>query len=265
MAVKTIAQRLEQLHKLQTIDSKLDQLRAVRGELPIEVEDLKDELEGLNTRLANFQSEIEHFNSQITENKEQIKTSKELIKKYKGQLNNVKNNREFDALNKEIEIQDLTIQAAEKKLGELDNSIAMKNELIEELQGKINERNDDLENKKKELEEITAETEKEEKSILDERAKAEKTIEEKLLKAYDRIRTNFRNGIAVAPVLRGACGGCFAKIPPQLQSDIRQSKKIVICENCGRINIDARMAGIEEVIEEEKPKKTRRRAVRKKS
>ncbi len=264
MAVKTIAQRLEQLYKLQTIDSRLDQLRAVRGELPIEVDDLKDEMEGLNTRLANFNSEIEHFNGQITANKEQIKTSQELIKKYNTQLNNVKNNREFDALNKEIEIQDLTIQAAEKKLGELDNSISMKNELIEELQTRINERNEDLENKIKELEEITAETEKEEEQIKKERAKAEKSIEEKLLKAYDRIRANFRNGIAVAPVLRGACGGCFAKIPPQLQSDIRQSKKIVICENCGRINIDARMAGIEEAVEEEKPK-TRRRAVRKKS
>ncbi|MFY0644937.1 MAG: hypothetical protein JXR19_10765 [Bacteroidia bacterium] len=264
MAVKTIAQRLEQLHKLQTIDTKLDQLRAIRGELPIEVEDLNDELEGLNTRLSNFNSEIEQFNSQITENKEQIKTSQELIKKYNTQLNNVKNNREFDALNKEIEIQDLTIQAAEKKLGELDNSITMKNELITELQGRIDERTEDLENKKKELEEITTETEKEEAQIQSEREKAQKTIEEKLIKAYDRIRENFRNGIAVAPVLRGACGGCFAKIPPQLQSDIRQSKKIVICENCGRINIDARMAGIEEAVEEEKPK-TRRRAVRKKS
>lgn len=264
MAVKTIAQRLEQLHKLQTIDSRLDQLRAVRGELPIEVDDLKDELEGLNTRLANFHTEIEHFNGQITENKEQIKTSKELIKKYNTQLNNVKNNREFDALNKEIEIQDLTIQAAEKKLAELDNSINMKNELINELQGRIDERNQDLENKKKELQEITAETEKEEQAILVEREKAKETIEDKLIKAYDRIRSNFRNGIAVAPVLRGACGGCFAKIPPQLQSDIRQSKKIVICENCGRINIDSRMAGIDDLVEEEKPK-ARRRAVRKKS
>ena len=264
MAVKTIAQRLEQLHKLQTIDSKLDTLRAIRGELPIEVEDLKDELEGLNTRLGNFNEEIEQFNTSIVANKEQIKTSQELIKKYNTQLNNVKNNREFDALNKEIEIQDLTIQAAEKKLGELDSSISMKNELISELQARIDERNEDLENKKKELEEITTETEKEEKQILSEREKAQKTIEEKLIKAYDRIRENFRNGIAVAPVLRGACGGCFAKIPPQLQSDIRQSKKIVICENCGRINIDARMAGIEEAVEEEKPK-TRRRAVRKKS
>jgi predicted nucleic acid-binding Zn-ribbon protein len=207
---------------------------------------------------------MEEFGTQKVANNEQIKTSKTLITKYNGQLNNVKNNREFDALNKEIEIQDLTIQAAEKKLGELETAVKLKQELIDELQGRINERNEDLENKIKELEEITAETEKEESTILEDRAKASKAVEDKLIKAYERIRSNFRNGIAVAPVLRGACGGCFAKIPPQLQSDIRQSKKIVICENCGRINIDARMAGIEEVVEEEKPK-TRRRAVRKKS
>ncbi len=262
MAVKTIAQKLEQLYRLQTIDSRLDQLRAVRGELPMEVADLEDELVGLNTRLANFNTEIEHFNEQIVANNEQIRTSKESIKKYKTQLNNVKNNREFDALNKEIEIQELTILAAEKKIGELNKSIALKNEVIEEVQGKLDEREKDLENKKKELEEITAETEKEESQIETEKDKASKGVEEKLIKAYDRIRNNFRNGIAVAPILRGACGGCFAKVPPQLQSDIRQSKKIVICEACGRINIDARMAGITEDVEE--APKPKRRAVRRK-
>ena len=178
------------------------------------------------------------------------------------QLNNVKNNREFDALNKEIEIQELTIQAAEKKIGEVERSIGLKDDLINEVQTRLDEREKDLENKKKELEEITAETEKEEAHIIEERDKSKSEIEEKYIKAYDRIRQNFRNGIAVAPILRGSCGGCFAKIPPQLQSDIRQSKKIVICEACGRINIDARMAGIsDEVEEEEKPK---RRAVRRK-
>ena len=264
MAVKTIEKKLEQLYKLQTIDSRLDQLRAVRGELPMEVSDLEDELIGLNTRLANFNTEIETFNEQIFANKEQVKTSTELIRKYKTQLNDVKNNREFDALNKEIEIQDLTILAAEKKVKEVQHSITLKEDLINEVQARLDEREKDLENKKKELEEITAETEKEEKQIIAERKKAQDTIDEKLIKAYDRIRTNFRNGIAVAPILRGACGGCFAKVPPQLQSDIRQSKKIVICEACGRIQIDARMAGIKEHVPEEKPKKARRRAVRKK-
>ena len=170
-------------------------------------------------------------------------------------MNNVKNNREFDALNKEIEIQELTIQAAEKKIGELERSITMKDDLINEVQTRLDEREKDLENKKKELEEITAETEKEENHITAERDKAKGEIEEKYIKAYDRIRQNFRNGIAVAPILRGSCGGCFAKIPPQLQSDIRQSKKIVICEACGRINIDSRMAGISDEVERSKTKK----------
>lgn len=263
MAVKTIAQKLEQLYKLQTIDTKLDQLRAVRGELPMEVSDLEDELIGLNTRLTNFETEIETFNSQIFANREQIKTSTELIRKYKGQLDNVKNNREFDALNKEIEIQDLTIQAAEKKIGEGEKSISLKQELITDAQANLDERKKDLETKKTELKEIIEETQKEEVSINEEREKATKTIDIKIFKAYDRIRKNFRNGIAVAPILRGACGGCFAKVPPQLQSDIRQSKKIVICEACGRIQIDARMAGIEDHVEEEAPK-PKRRAVRKK-
>ncbi len=263
MAAKTIAQKLEQLYKLQTIDTRLDQLRAVRGELPMEVADLEDELIGLTTRLTNFKTEIETFNEQIIANREQIRTSTELIRKYKAQIDNVKNNREFDALNKEVEIQDLTILAAEKKIGEIDRSIKLKEELISEVQTKLDEREKDLENKKTELKEITAETEKEESTIAVEREKAKDSVDEKLIKAYDRIRENFRNGIAVAPILRGACGGCFAKVPPQLQSDIRQSKKIVICEACGRIQIDARMAGIEEHVEEEKAK-PKRRAVRKK-
>ena len=263
MAAKTIAQKLEQLYKLQTIDTRLDQLRAVRGELPMEVADLEDELIGLTTRLTNFKTEIETFNEQIVANREQIRTSTELIRKYKAQIDNVKNNREFDALNKEVEIQDLTILAAEKKIGEIDRSIKLKEELISEVQTKLDEREKDLENKKTELKEITAETEKEESTIAVEREKAKDSVDEKLIKAYDRIRENFRNGIAVAPILRGACGGCFAKVPPQLQSDIRQSKKIVICEACGRIQIDARMAGIEEHVEEEKAK-PKRRAVRKK-
>lgn len=263
MAAKTIAQKLEQLYKLQTIDTRLDQLRAVRGELPMEVSDLEDELIGLNTRLANFNTEIDTFKEQIVANKEQIRTSTELIRKYKAQLESVKNNREFDALNKEVEIQDLTIQAAEKKMGEIDRSIKLKEELINDVQAKLDEREKDLENKKTELKEITAETEKEEAAIAAEKLKAIDSVDDKLIKAYDRIRENFRNGIAVAPILRAACGGCFAKVPPQLQSDIRQSKKIVICEACGRIQIDARMAGIEEHVEEEKPK-PKRRAVRKK-
>lgn len=259
MAVLSIEDKLKGLYGLQKIDTKLDRLRSVRGELPMEVSDLEDEIEGLQTRLHNFDEEISGFEKDITGLKEKIKNSEALIRKYNEQLNNVKNNREFDALNKEIEIQGLEIMAAEKKINEFKRSIELKKELIEEVSGNLDGRKIDLENKKEELESITEETKIEEEHILTEREKAKKNIDEKLMIAYDRIRANVINGIAVAPVLRGSCGGCFAKIPPQLQSDIRQRKKIVICEHCGRINIDAKMAGLEEEVQEEDKPKSRRR------
>jgi uncharacterized protein len=262
MAVKTVKQKIEELYALQAIDSKLDKLRSVRGELPLEVSDLEDDLAGLNTRFNNFKNEITSFEEQKLERREQIRTSQDLIRKYKEQLNNIKNNREFDALNKEIEIQDLTIQASEKKIGELERSVLAKNEIVEEVEKSIQRLSEDLEGKKSELNEIIAETQKEEAKILEQRKSIEEVVEVKLLKAYDRIRGNVVNGIAVAPVLRGACGGCFARIPPQLQSDIKLSKKIVLCEACGRINIDARIAGIDE--SEEVDDKPKRRAVRRK-
>jgi predicted nucleic acid-binding Zn-ribbon protein len=255
----SIEEKLQSLWKLQEIDSKLDNLRSVRGELPMEVADLEDEITGLETRLEKFKGEIEEFDQTIAGLKAKIAESETLSKRYNEQLNKVKNNREFDALNKEIEIQGLERQAAEKKINELKHGIELKNELITEVQNEHNGRVLDLENKKKELEEITAETEKEEVNVIKSREKAEGHIEPKLINAYSRIRDNVRNGIAVAPVIRGACGGCFAKIPPQLQSDLRQRKKIVICEHCGRINVDAQMAGISEETEEEKPKSRRRR------
>lgn len=255
----SIEEKLQSLWSLQSIDSKLDELRSVRGELPMEVSDLEDEIAGLETRLENFHNEISEFEKGITAFKAKIAESKTLIKRYNEQLNLVKNNREFDALNKEIEIQGLEIQAAEKKIGEYENNIVMKKEVITEVEAERDGRLVDLENKKKELEEITAETEKEEGKVMGQRDKAETVIDPKLLTAYNHIRKNVRNGIAVAPVLRGACGGCFARIPPQLQSDIRQRKKIVICEHCGRINVDAQMAGIEESMDDDKPKSRRRR------
>ncbi len=255
----SIEEKLQGLWNLQTIDKRLDDLQSIRGELPMEVRDLEDEIAGLQTRLENFQQEISDFESAITGNKEKISQAQQLSKRYNEQLNNVKNNREYDALNKEIEIQGLEVLAAEKKIGELYKSIELKKELIEEVKQDLDGRNIDLENKKKELEEITAETEKEEGKIGKDRDKALKVADPKLLKAYERIRKSVFNGLAVAPVLRGSCGGCFAKIPPQLQSDIRQRKKIVICEHCGRINVDAEMAGIVEEVVEEKPKSRRRR------
>lgn len=255
----SIEDRLQSLWNLQTIDTNLDKLGSIRGELPMEVADLEDEIAGLETRLENFNTEIEGYDHEISNLKLKIKESQELSRRYNEQLNQVKNNREFDALNKEIEIQGLEVQAAEKKIGETQRSIDLKKEMITEVKNDLDGRKIDLENKKKELDEITAETEKEEEKVRVEREKAVTKMEGKLLVAYDRIRKNVRNGIAVAPVVRGACGGCFAQIPPQLQSDIRQRKKIVICEHCGRINVDAGMAGIDESVQEEQPKKARRR------
>ena len=259
MAVLSIEDKLKALYSLQKIDTKLDRLRAVRGELPMEVSDLEDEIAGLETRHQNFSHEAEEYETQIKTLREKIKDSEALIRKYNEQLNNVKNNREFDALNKEIEIQGLEMQAAEKKISEHLRTIELKKELVTEVAATLAGRKLDLENKKGELDEITVETQKEEEHILTEREKSQKSMDEKLLKAYDRIRVNVVNGIAVAPVVRGSCGGCFAKVPPQLQSDIRQRKKIVICEHCGRIIIDAKMAGLGDEPEEEKPKSRRRR------
>jgi hypothetical protein len=234
----TIEEKLRALHELQQIDSEIDKITAIRGELPMEVADLEDDIAGLETRIEKFNAEIEEFENSIQENKNKIKDSQALIKKYDGQLNNVKNNREFDALNKEIEIQGLEIQAAEKRMGELKKSIDLKKELIESSTTELEGRKVDLENKKKELDNIVGETEKEEKGLLKTREKAEKKIEDRLLTAYSRIRKSVKNGIAVATVHRNSCSGCFGNIPLQMQADIRQSKRIIICEHCGRILVD---------------------------
>ncbi len=256
----SVEDKLKAIFNVQALDSKLDKLRAVRGELPMEVSDLEDELAGLQTRIENISNEVLELEEKINFNKEKIKDSQALIKKYTEQLNNVKNNREFDALNKEIELQGLEILAAEKRINDTGNAIAEKNELIESVKAGLEGRIADLEHKKGELTEIVAETEKEEAHLLVERAETEKHVEEKLIKAYDRIRLNVKNGIAVAPILRSSCGGCFAKMPPQLEADIKSYKKIVICEHCGRILVDSKLAGYEEevVLEEEKPKLRRR-------
>ncbi len=256
----SVEDKLKALFSVQALDSKLDKLRAVRGELPMEVSDLEDELAGLQTRIVNISSEIEELEEKIKVNTEKIKDSNSLIKKYTEQLNNVKNNREFDALNKEIELQGLEILAAEKRINDTGRQITEKNDLVEEVKNGLEGRISDLEHKKSELTEIVAETEKEEAHILAERVEVEKHVEDKLIKAYDRIRINVKNGIAVAPILRSSCGGCFAKMPPQLEADIKSYKKIVICEHCGRVLVDAKLAGIDdEIIEEEEKPKLRRR------
>ena len=261
----SVEDKLKALFNVQALVSKLDKLRAVRGELPLEVSDLEDEIEGLDTRIQNIENEIVEFQDKISANREKINDSNSLIKKYNEQLNNVKNNREFDALNKEIELQGLEILAAEKRINDSNKIREEKNLMIETVKSSLESRNADLEHKKSELNDIIAETEKEEDILMNERHGVEKHVEEKLLKAYDRIRSNVKNGIAVAPVLRSSCGGCFAKLPPQLEADIRAYKKIVICEHCGRVLVDSKLAGIteDEHVEEEKPRLRRRLGAKK--
>lgn len=253
----SIEKKLKALWELQEIDSKIDQLNLLKGELPMEVDDLEDEIAGLQTRLENMQLEIKGYDAEIAGYKTKIKQFEELQKKYKTQLDSVKNNREFEALNKELEIAGLEILAAEKRIKETHFHIDSKKEGLENVKEDINSRNKDLDFKKKELKTIVNDTDAEEKSLSKERVGIEKLVEERLIKAYNRIRKNVKNGIAVAPIMRGSCGGCFSKIPPQRQSDIKQHFKIIDCEHCGRILVDNAVTGIvsEIIVEEEKPKR----------
>jgi len=235
----TVKDRLLALYQLQTVDSEIDRLLTIRGELPLEVQDLSDDIAGKQTRLDKFEAEVEELNKKISEKKFSIQDSIDLIKKYEGQQNNVRNNREFDALSKEIEFQGLEMQLAEKHIKEFTAQIESKNEIIDDVKESVSDRKIDLEHKEKELKEIIKETEKEEKQLLKKSKTSEALIEDRLLKAYTRLRTNARNGLAVVQVQRDACGGCHSKIPPQRQLDILTFKKIIACEHCGRILIDA--------------------------
>ncbi len=231
-------ERLIALARLQVIDSEIDGIRNVRGELPLEVQDLEDELTGLQTRIENLLSEIDDLNKKVQEKKLAIEDGNALIKKYEDQRMNVRNNREYDSLTKEIEYQGLEIQLAEKRIKEQLYAIEIKQEAVKQAQENFEGRKIDLENKKAELTEIVSETERDEKALLAKSEENEKYIEERLLAAYKRIRSNARNGLAVVAVERDACGGCFNKIPPQRQLDIRMHKKIIVCEYCGRILVD---------------------------
>jgi predicted nucleic acid-binding Zn-ribbon protein len=234
----SVKDRLLALYQLQTVDSEIDRLHTIRGELPLEVQDLEDDIAGLETRIEKFQTEIDSLDKKINEKKYAMQDSLELIKKYETQQENVRNNREYDALSKEIEFQGLEIQLAEKHVKEFKIAIDGKNELVGSSQDALSERKIDLEHKQKELKDIIKETEKEEKSLTKKSGSAEKDIEDRLLVAYNRLRSNARNGLAVVPVERDACGGCHSKIPPQRQLDIKTFKKIIVCEHCGRILID---------------------------
>lgn len=234
----SIEEKLKALYKLQKINSEIDKIRTLRGELPLEVQDLEDEIAGLQTRIDKLHEEVKSLETATTNKKNEINIAKDLIKKYKEQQNNVRNNREFDSLSKEIEYQTLEIELCEKRIKEFAAQIKEKNDLIEESKKKLEERKSDLESKKNELEDITADTQKEEELLINKRQEYEKMIEERLLTAYKKIRKNARNGLAVASVERDACGGCFNQIPPQRQLDIRSRKKIIVCEYCGRILVD---------------------------
>jgi uncharacterized protein len=246
VAELTIEEKLRALYKLQKINSEIDKIRTLRGELPLEVQDLEDEIAGLETRIEKLQEEIKSFDSAMNSKKNDMANSKGLIKKYEDQQNNVRNNREFDSLSKEIEYQTLEIELSEKRIKEFQVQAKEKAEYIEESKKVLEERKNDLQMKKSELEDITSDTQKEEENLLKKRQEYEQIIEERLLTAYKKIRKNARNGLAVVSVERDACGGCFNQIPPQRQLDIRSRKKIIVCEYCGRILIDL------DLVDEEK-------------
>ncbi|MAT90795.1 MAG: hypothetical protein CMC35_08875 [Flavobacteriaceae bacterium] len=238
----TVEEKLRALYDLQLIDSRIDEIRNVRGELPLEVEDLEDEVAGMNTRLDKLKGDLEVIEDQIKDKKNLIEEAKSLIKKYTSQQDNVRNNREYNSLSKEIEFQELEIQLAEKHIKEFKAQIEQKNQVIDETKERLGEREEHLKHKKDELNEILSETEKEEKSLIKESESYEKKIEERLIKAYKRIRTNVKNGLAVVPVERGASGGSFFTIPPQVQMEIASRKKIITDEHSGRILVDPALA-----------------------
>ena len=231
----SIEEKIGALYNLQKIDSKIDEINKLKGELPLEVQDLEDEVAGLRTRIENIGKEIDELNQLTRQRKDEIEQAKALIAKYEEQQRNVRNNREFDSLSKEIEYQELEIELAEKRLKEYSGEIKAKKKLAEDAEAVIADRKVDLEQKKAELDSIDQETAKEMESLREQEAKAQSMIDTRLLTAYKRIRNNVRNGLAVVTVKRDACGGCFNRIPPQRQFEIRQSKKIIVCEYCGRI------------------------------
>ncbi len=234
----TIEEKLRALYSLQLVDSEIDKIRTLRGELPLEVQDLEDEVEGLETRIGNLRNELSELEKSIVGKNNEITASQALIKKYEEQQNNVRNNREYDSLSKEIEFQTLEIELCNKKIREFTAQVEEKKEVMAEAQTSLDERKRDLEGKKAELEDITRDTQKEEETLIERSEELQTRIEERLLTAYKRIRTNARNGLAVVSVQRDACGGCFNQIPPQRQLDIRSRKKIIVCEYCGRILVD---------------------------
>jgi hypothetical protein len=231
----SVADKLDALYELQKIDSEIDRIRTIRGELPLEVQDLEDELEGLETRINKFQDEIKELDTEVLERKNATKDAETAIAKYKEQQNNVRNNREYESLSKEIEFQELEIKLHDKKSKEAKIRVANKKEILDEAKERFEFRKGDLKTKQAELDEIVSETQKDEDALLKKSDDAKAKIDDRLVFAYNRLRENAKNGLAVVPVDRDSCGGCFNKIPPQRQLDIQSKKKVLVCEHCGRI------------------------------
>jgi uncharacterized protein len=244
----SVAEKLKQLFELQMIDSELDQIGVLKGELPMEVADLEDEIAGLDTRLQRMKAQIKEAEQEVARHTANIKDANTHIERYTKQLDNVKNNREFEALQKEVENQKLEIQLSEKRIKEHKGIAAQKQEAFTTTEQRLTQKNKDVENKKVELAQIIEKTEKEEEKLLKRTEKARKKIEERLLAAYDKTRKSYRNGLAVVKVERDACGGCFNKVPAQIQIEIALRKKIVACEHCGRVLVDNDILNAEEIL-----------------
>ena len=259
----SVEERLKTLYQLQTTLSEIDEKRALRGELPLEVEDLEDEIAGLTTRIEKIQNDIDEYQRAVSQKKGEIETAKSSVERYKSQLNDVKNNREYDTLSKEIEFQSLEIELCNKKIKEANFKIEEKKAELEQTQAVIDDRHQALDMKKAELDEIMEETSAEEEKLKLKVKELEIKIEPRLLTSFKRIRKNARNGLGIVYVQRDACGGCFNKIPPQRQLDIKMHKKIIVCEYCGRILIDPELAGVKIVTPGTEEKKPRKRAIRK--
>ena len=257
----SVEEKLQSLFQLQTMLTEIDKIKTLRGELPLEVQDLEDEIAGLTTRIEKASADVVEMSKGVAENKNTIEVSRQAVAKYQEQQDHVSNNREFDSLNKEIEFKNLEIELAEKRIREFTNAINAKKEEIENNRALVAEKQQDLEIKKSELQEIIEENRQEEERLREKCKNLELNIEPRLLQSFKRIRNNTRNGLGIVYVQRESCGGCFNKIPPQRQLDIRMRKKIIVCEYCGRIMIDPELAGVkEEAKKVEAPKRRTRKA-----
>lgn len=244
--VLSVEQRLKSLYELQTILSEIDRIKTIRGELPLEVKDLEDNIEGLRTRIENFHKDVEDLRKKTLVEKEKINEAQGKIARYKEQLDNVRNNREFDLLSKEVEFQTLEIELCEKHLNEYARAIDAKTNEIASTEEKLRDSEHILKEKKAELDEIVSETRQDEERLRIQAKEIEPRIDERTLKAFKRIRDNARNGLGIVYIQRNACGGCFNRIPPQKQMEIKMHKKVIVCEYCGRIMIDPELAGVAE-------------------